>query len=99
MEIREIVSYFFNSETNIIEVSFRTISDGDEMIRIDNLDYSIAEDYGFNLISETFDFFGDDLEEDIFEDDDVQIDEGELLLFLNEYYSINPEKLPKEELY
>ena len=40
MEIKEIVSYFFNSEANILEVSFRTIEDNDEVLRTDNINYS-----------------------------------------------------------
>ena len=32
MEIKEIVSYFLNQETNILEVSFRTIEDDEESV-------------------------------------------------------------------
>jgi len=42
MEIKEIVSYFMNSDSNIIEVSFRTIEDDEEVIRVDQIHYSIA---------------------------------------------------------
>jgi hypothetical protein len=57
MEIKEIVSYFMNSGSNIIEVSFRTIEDDEEVIRVDQIHYSIAEEYGFDLVTESFDFF------------------------------------------
>ena len=69
MEIKEIVSYFMNKDSNIIEVSFRTIEDDDEVIRIDQINYSIAEEYGFDLVTESFDFF-DFEEEDSFVDED-----------------------------
>jgi hypothetical protein len=32
MEIKEIVSYFLNAESNILEVSFRTIGDSDDVL-------------------------------------------------------------------
>jgi len=64
MEIKEIVSYFLNTDSNILEVSFRTIEDDDEVMRTDSIDYSIVDDYGFDLITESFDFFDDDFEDD-----------------------------------
>jgi hypothetical protein len=98
MEIKEIVSYFLNTESNILEVSFRTINDSDETFRNDNIIYSIVEEYGFELQTESFDFFDDDFEDD--EDkSDVELDEDELINFLNEYYTLNPKSLPKSELY
>lgn len=99
MEIKEIVSYFMNSGSNIIEVSFRTIEDDDEMVRVDQIQYSIAEEYGFDLITETFDFFDDDEEEIYVDEDKVELDEDELITFLNEYYTVNPDSLPEAEFY
>lgn len=100
MEIKEIVSYFLNSDSNILDVSFRTIEDDEEVMRTDSIDYSIVEDYGFDLVTESFDFFDDDFEDDeILPMDKVELDEDELVIFLNEYYTINPESLPKSEFY
>jgi hypothetical protein len=100
MEIKEIVSYFLNTDSNILEVSFRTIEDDDEVMRTDSIDYSIVDDYGFDLITESFDFFDDDFEDDeILQNDKVELDEDELITFLNEYYTINPEALPRSEFY
>jgi hypothetical protein len=99
MEIKEIVSYFMSNDSNIIEVSFRTIEDDDEMVRVDQIQYSIAEEYGFDLITETFDFFDDDEEEIYVDDDKVELDEDELITFLNEYYTVNPNSLPEAEFY
>ena len=103
MEIKEIVSYFLNTESNILEVSFRTIDDEDDVLRTDNIDYSITEEYGFVLESESFEFYGeefDDEEDELFEEDSkVELDEYELISFLIEYYEINPKSLPKPELY
>jgi hypothetical protein len=100
MEIKEIVSYFLNSDSNILDVSFRTIEDDEEVMRTDSIDYSIVEDYGFDLVTESFDFFDDDFEDDeVLPMDKVELDEDELITFLNEYYTINPESLPKSEFY
>lgn len=99
MEIKEIVSYFLNSESGILEVSFRTIDDNDELLRNDSINYSIAEDYGFELETESFDFFDEDFEDEIEEDKSVELDEDELIIFLNEYYTINPQLIPKADFY
>jgi hypothetical protein len=96
------VSYFLNAESNILEVSFRTIDDEDDVLRTDNIDYSVTEEYGFVLESDTFGFYDSefDEEEDLFEEDSkIELDEDELISFLNEYYEINPKSLPKAELY
>ena len=101
MEIKEIVSYFLNAESNILEVSFRTFDDEDDVVRTDNIDYSITEEYGFILETETFDFFDDDMEDEggNYDDESIELDEDELLSFLNEYYEINPKSLPKPDIY
>lgn len=99
MEIKEIVSYFMSNESNIIEVSFRTIEDDEEMIRTDQIDYSIAEEYGFDLITESFDFFDEEEDEIYVDEDKIELDEDELISFLNEYYTINPNSLPEAEFY
>ena len=100
MEIIEIVNYFLNSDSNILEVSFRTIDDEDDVLRTDNIDYSIVLEYGFELETESFNFFSEDFEEDlIVEEEKIELDEDELISFLNEYYTINQESLPKSEFY
>jgi len=100
MEIKEIVSYFLNTDSNILEVSFRTIDDEDDVIRTDSIDYTVVEDYGFDLVMETFDFFNDDFDEEpIFQEEKVELDEDELITFLNEYYTINSSSLPSPDFY
>lgn len=100
MEIKEIVSYFLNQETNILEVSFRTIDDSDDVVRTGNINFSIADEYGFIVELET-----QTINEDIDEDElwernyFTELDEVELLSFLNEYYEVNPNEIPETELY
>jgi hypothetical protein len=103
MEIREIVSYYVNKELNLLEVSFRTIDDSDDVVRNDQIDYSEVKNYGFELETDFFDLFNDVYNEENddfldFTEDEVEIDEDELLLFLNEYYTINESNLPKPQL-
>lgn len=100
MEIREIISYFLNSNTNVLDVSFRTLEDSEEVMRTDSIDYTNVADYGFDLVSESFDFFDEEFEDDeILEEEKIELDEEELVIFLNEYYTINPDSLPKSEFY
>ena len=99
MEIKEIVSYYFNNDANLVDVSFRTIEDEEDVVRIDTIDYSVIESYGFDLIEESFDFFDDDLEDDSFEETKIELDEDILISFLNEYYVVNPDSIPDPEFY
>jgi hypothetical protein len=82
-----------------LEVSFRTIEDEEDVVRIDTINYDVVESYGFDLITESFDFFDDDLEEDSYEEEKIELDEDELMSFLNEYYIVNPDSIPQPEFY
>jgi hypothetical protein len=103
MEVIEIITYSVNLKKNILEVSFRTMDDSDEVVREDRMDFSLAEDYGYQLESDEFDLFFDVEDEDEFEDnldiEEVLLDEDELISFLNEYYTVNPKSLPKPDVY
>jgi hypothetical protein len=102
MEIKEVLNYYLNKDNNLLEVSFRTIEDSEDLVRVDNIDYSFVEEYGYELESESFDFFGAQEEDDEFineEDSDTELDETELLNFLNEYYTVNPNSLPSSQPY
>lgn len=103
----EIVDYYFNQKTNIVSVSFRIDSDSDEYIRQDEFNVDEILDYGFQVvnqdtISDDFQLF-DDIEDFVFESEDIsfepEIDGMELKLFLIEYYTLNPSKTPKTEIF
>ena len=98
MEIVEIISYFINHSTDTIDVRFKFNNDEDDEIRVDVIDLKESDDFGYTLIVEDFDLFMDDEDEDdnLLEDN---VDEIELLSFLNEYYLIYPEKIPQKDLY
>ena len=100
MEIKEIVSYYFNGEKNLLEVSFRTIEDEDDVVRMDTIDYRVVESYGFDLIPESFDFFDEEFEDESYDEQEkVELDQDELMSFLNEYYIVNPDSIPNAEFY
>jgi hypothetical protein len=99
MEIRELVSYYLYEDTKRIEVTFKLSLDSEDEVRTDIINLEEAEDFGYNLIDDSNDFFQfDDEEDDEDFDDFVDIDEDLLISFLNEYYVINPDKLPKTEM-
>ena len=100
MEIVEILSYYVYEDTKRIEVSFRLNTDSEDEMRNDIINLDESKEYGYTLIEENFNFFDmSEYEDDPFEDfEDFQsIDEDLLLSFLNEYYIVNPDKLPKSE--
>jgi hypothetical protein len=98
MEIKEIVSYYIHEKSRTLEVSFTLITDNEDEVRNDIISISEAEDFGYKLIQDDFDIFE---EEDFeFEDDEFEsIDEETLISYLNEYYIVNSNKLPKPELF
>lgn len=98
MEIQELVSYYIYEDTKIIEVSFRLTIDSEDEVRNDVINLGEAEDFGYDLVQENLDFF--DYDEEFEEDDEdfQSVDEDSLMSFLNEYYIVNPTKVPKVEL-
>lgn len=83
-----------------MEVSFRLNTDSEDEMRSDVINLDESKEYGYTIIEENLDFFDlSDYEEDEFDDiEDFQsIDEDTLIQFLNEYYIVNPDKLPKTE--
>lgn len=99
MEIKEILSYYVDTDTNVLDVSFRTINDNDDVVRWDKIDYTTVSDYGFELVTESFDFFDEDDEDENIKEDEVELDVDELINFLNEYYMVNPHSIPKSDFF
>ena len=98
MEISEIVSYYVYEDTKRLEVVFRLTIDSEDDVRTDIVDLEEAKEFGYTLIEDSYDFFEDSEDEDEFDDDDfTSIDEDSLYSFLNEYYIVYPNKLPKLE--
>ena len=98
MEIRELVSYYLYEDTKRIEVTFKLSLDSEDEVRNDIINLEEAEEFGYKLINDNNDFFQFDDEEEEDFDDFIDMDEDLLINFLNEYYIVNPTKLPKTEI-
>jgi len=100
MEVREIVETVIKEP--LLEVRFRMSTDTDEVIRIAEFDLQEIEDYGYNVITENFDLFDfdddewEDGEVEMDDDDSLEIDEDELISFMNEFFLINDHVPPAE---
>jgi hypothetical protein len=103
MEIKELVSYYINETSHTLEVTFRTLTDNEDEIRTDQIVLDEIETFGYNILNKINEnFFEDDDEEfeDMFDDfEDEELDEDEIVSFLNEYYLIYPKKLPEAQLF
>jgi len=96
MEITNIIHHHVDKTKNLIFVEFRTHEDDDDIVREDFIEYSYFEEFGYENkdLSILEDFIG----EDDWEDDDYDyIDEDKLMSFINEYYVVFPDKLPKKQ--
>lgn len=96
MEITELISYNVNYGKDTIEVKFRMNEDDEYEGRIDEINLTEADDFGYTIIYEDFD--DDDEEDELGFIDGDEVDEHELINFLNEYYLIFPDRLPKKDI-
>lgn len=96
MEVVEILSNHIDKTQNLIIVEFRTSEDDDDIVREDFIEYSHYEDFGFDK-KDVFEILSEYDEDDEWEDDEFDFiaDDSSLLSFLNEYYIVYPNKLPK----
>jgi hypothetical protein len=102
MEVREIIETTIKEP--IIEVKFRLATDSDEVMRTVEFQLDEIEEYGYNVLTEDFDLFDidDDWEDEDFDymedKDELNVDEDELISFMNEYFLIN-DHVPPAELF
>jgi hypothetical protein len=99
MEVVEVVSHYIDKPQNIINVEFRLLGDSEDEVREDIVEYLYFEEFGFDNTKD-FDIFESIIdEEDEWDNDDYDYidNEDDLLSFLNEYYVVYPDKLPKTQ--
>jgi len=96
MEIIEVLSNYIDKSQNVIIVEFRTTEDDDDMIREDFIEYTHYEDFGFDN-KNIFELLSDDDDEWELDEFDYITNDNDLLSFLNEYYIVYPNKLPKAQ--
>jgi len=106
MEIKELVSFFINETSQTLDVTFRLSIDGDDEIRTDQIELEETQSFGYNFEDFKMDDFrslfegeDDDFEDDDFDDDFEEVNEEEIISFLNEYYLIFPNKLPEADFF
>jgi len=101
MEIKELESFYVNETSQTLDVTFRILSDSDDEIRTDQITLEEMKTFGYNIPENVDDFYDDEDDDDIylFGDMGEDLDEQEVISFLNEYYLIYPNNLPDAELY
>jgi len=102
MEIQELIFYYLHEDTRTLEVNFRLTIDSEDEFRSDIIDLTETDNFGYNIITDDLEILNEYSDEDTIDEDewgDVEvIDEEILLSFLNEYYIVNPDKLPKSQI-
>jgi hypothetical protein len=100
MEIKEIISYYVDTENEVLEVYFRTTEDEDDVIRNDEINLSETQDFAYYIDVKINDFeiLDEDFDDDFIEND-IVIDPDQITLFLNEYYTVFTDRLPKSEIF
>ena len=102
MEIVEVITFHLNNLEEVLEVTFRTNDDSEEMCRETKIPFIDISDFGYKFHNDIpEELFEDDDDEyyDDFEDDDLFVDENDILSFLNEYFVLFIDKLPKAEIF
>lgn len=104
MEVREIVDAIVREP--VLEVRFRMDVDDDSVIRVKEFIIHEIEDYGYTVLSENlniFDVWEDDEDDDGFDyedtdDEELEVDEEELVAFMNEFFMISGD-IPDAEFF
>lgn len=100
MEVIEVISHYVDKTQNIINIEFRLLGDTEDDVREDMIEYSFFEEFGFDNTKD-FDIFESIIdEEDEWDSEEYDYinNEDDLLSFLNEYYVVYPDKLPKTQI-
>jgi hypothetical protein len=101
MEIKDLESFYINETSQTLDVTFRVLNDNEDEIRTDQIDLSETKTFGYEFLKdETDDLWGDE-DDDFFGtyDEEFEMDEEEIISFLNEYYLIYPNRLPEPQLF
>lgn len=100
MQVKDLITFYVNDSSNTLDVTFRLETDGEEEIRNDSISIETVDEFGYDFLNKSDEDYEDE-EDDIFEryymEDPYLIEEDEVVSFLNEYYVVNPNKLPTVE--
>jgi hypothetical protein len=100
MEVVEIINYYINKDNNVIEVEFRFMTDSEEIVREDVIEYSYLGEFGYSTetLHEEGGNWDDGWDDDFTDENEEFIDEDDLVSFLNEYYVVHSDKIPQADL-
>lgn len=100
MEVVEIINYYINKDNNVIEVEFRFMTDSEDTVREDVIEYSYLNEFGYSTetLYEEGGNWDDGWDENFSDENEEFIDEDDLISFLNEYYVVHSDKIPGAEL-
>jgi hypothetical protein len=100
MEVKDLISFYIDDVSNLLEVSFRTIDDGEEQYRQDFISLDEITEFGYDFLNNTINESDEDYEDidELYKGLDY-IDDDEIVTFLNEYYMVYPKRTPKPELF
>jgi hypothetical protein len=105
MEVKEIVQTIIREP--VLEVHFRMDVDGDDVIRIKEFIIGEINDYGYEVFTENLNIFDsivwsdEDYDDDGYSDIDeepMEVDEDELIIFMNEFFVISND-IPEPEFF
>lgn len=102
MEVKELISFYVDETSNILEVTFRTIDDSEDEIRQDTIELENLDEFDIDFLFEKVrinEDFDDEFDYGMYDDLDNGIGFDEVISFLNEYYLVYPDRLPKPELF
>jgi hypothetical protein len=112
MEIKDLISFYVNESSYTLDVTFRLNSDKEDEIRTDQIGFDEIKNFGYNFLDDKIDVYKNLFEDESFEDEEEfdsdifedifsesEIDDQEIISFLNEYYLIYSTRLPESEIY
>jgi hypothetical protein len=112
MQIKDLVSFYVNESSHTLDVTFRIDSDLDDEVRTDQIGFDEIKSFGYNFLDDKIDVYKTLFEDESFDDEEdfnadnfedtfseSEIDEQEVISFLEEYYLIYSTRLPDTEIY
>jgi hypothetical protein len=112
MQIKDLVSFYVNESSHTLDVIFRIDSDLDDEVRTDQIGFDEIKSFGYNFLDDKIDVYKTLFEDESFDDEEnfntdnfedtfseSEIDEQEVISFLEEYYLIYSTRLPDTEIY
>lgn len=99
LEVREVLDYSVDNTLRILEVEFKILNDEEDEVRIDKIPFDELDNFGFGDLKKQNILDSDEDSEFGFYDLEEEYDDYEMIEFLNEYYLIFPERLPKVKIY